>query len=767
MKKRLKYPVIIHLLIMASMFLFISMILASKTKVTDIQTNPGLNLFVAMDGDDNNDGSLRTPWKTIFKAQMYIRELKNSKGLPEKGITVWLRAGRYDIPQNYKFTAEDSGTSDKPIIYSAYNNEAVSLFNGRKIDPDAWKSLNNEAISRVHPKVNPESLREIDLSTLGIKNSTQFPDKFINWTLFDFFVNDVRQPVAQWPNLDENIRSKNEPGWTTCNGSKDIVSFHYGAGGNPTDNDTVNEVELDGTKRIDRWKNSISQGHKIWLKGFWRIPWEAYTVRVSSINTSEKFITMIVNANQGMGSKYSPPADVENSYRVGDGKEKWCAVNLLDEIDRPGEWAYDFKDRKIFYLPANKTAKINAYIADRSEAVVSLAGASNIQFIGLTIEGSQGNGFELKNSANILIAGCKIRNVGANGILEENGMNNQFISNDIFETGGTGITILNTGNRAKLIPSNDLFQNNYIHHTGKLTYLYAVFMKNCVGVKFSNNLIHDIAAGGFSTLLINNCVFEFNEIHNVALKVSDMGAYYGYGGWTCYGNEIRYNFVHHMNRSNGLYSDDGTSGKNFHHNIIQGAIKPFLFGGGHHNIGRNNLIIACESSGSVDDRGIARKYFISNNYGKAVRDMNPENEPWKSYGKKLMETYGYPETDALWSSKLDTLWHPEYPNGSQLFDNVEVHGKGFSKSKTGTVSIFNNISIPKIEDAGFKDYPNMDLRTDNVQILSKFPELNKIIPEIGLQADRYRKTLPDRKSTGGLEFRGIAGNKAYEDAVNR
>jgi hypothetical protein len=727
----------------------------------------GANLYVATNGDDNADGSIKKPWKTIAKAQAYIRTLKVASGLPANGITVWLRGGRYELASSLQFTAADNGATDKPIIYRAYNSEYVSLFNGKTIQADAWKPLSKEARNRVHPNVNADKLRELDISSLGVKNSATFADKFINWSLFDFIVDDLRQPIAQWPNPNENIRGINEPGWTTCNGSKDLVSFFYGADGNPTDKDVTNEVDMDGTKRIERWKKSIEAGHNLWLKGFWRIPWEAYTVRVAEINPAENWIKMSVNANQGMGSKYSPPADEAKTYRVGDGKEKWCAINFLDEIDQPGEWAYDFKDKKLYYYPSKDLSKVSAYFADKSQAVVTLNGASDIQFIAITVEGSQGNGFELNNSTNISISGCTIRNVGTSGINENNGKNNTFQSNNILETGGVGINILNTGNRASLTPANDKVLNNHIHHTGKLTYLYGVFVKNSIGITFANNLIHDIPAGGFSTLLINNCIFEYNEIHNVALKVSDMGAYYGYGGWTCYGNEIRYNFVHHMNRANGLYSDDGTSGKNFHHNIVQGAIKPFLFGGGHQNIGRNNLVIDCSSSGSVDDRGIARKYFISNNYGKAVRDMKPDMEPWKSYGKQLMATYGYATTDSLWKATLDTLWHPEYPNGCKLVDNVEVQSKGFTKSKNGTVTISDNISIQKIADAGFKDYLNMDLRSSNTQIISKFTDINVAFPKMGLQTDAYRTRIVTRAETGGLNFRGAAGDKAYEDAVNR
>ena len=310
-------------------------------------TTTGLNLYVSTTGADTNDGSVNTPFKTLAKAQTYIRTLKTTSGLPANGITVWIRAGRYQMSP-LAFTSADNGTADKPIIYRAYNNESVSLFTGKQILATNWKALSAAARQRVNPKISPDSLREIDVAAMAVSNAGTFPDSFTaSWNIFDFMVNNQRQPISQWPNPDENIRNLNSPGWTSCNGSKDVQTFFYGPGGKAVDNNSTNELDLDGTNRSQRWKSSMAAGHNLWLKGFWRVPWSPYTVKVSEINPAEQWIQLAVNSNNGMGSKYSPNADAAGTYRVGDGKEKWCAVNYLDEIDTPGEWAYDFKDKKL------------------------------------------------------------------------------------------------------------------------------------------------------------------------------------------------------------------------------------------------------------------------------------------------------------------------------------------------------------------------------------------------------------------------------------
>jgi parallel beta-helix repeat protein len=727
----------------------------------------GLDLYVAPNGSDAGEGTPTAPFQTITRARDYVRGLIASGKLPSGGVTVWVRAGRYQLPSSLGFTAADSGTPEKPVIYRACPSEAVVVAMGRFIEPSKWKPINAGARARLSPRCDAGKIVELDVAALGIQKTDELPISFTStWDMIDLIVDNQRQPLSQWPNSTENIRGVNDPGWVTCNGSKDEQSFYYGDKGKPTDGDHTNELDLDGTMRSARWKKSIEAGHNLWLKGFWRTPWSPVTVKVAEINTTEGFIKLAANTYQGMGSKYTPFAPGSTTYRVGDGREKWCALNFLDEIDTPGEWALDFKDKKIYYWPSRDLNTVQTYIADDTNPVISLNGASCLRFIALTVEGSLGDGFSLANSSNILVGGCVVRNVGGKGITMKGGSNNTFQGNNLYETGNAGISVTNTGNIAQLAPSNTRFINNHIHHTGRLASGYGVIINDSVGITFANNLIHDIPAGGVSCNTIINSNFDYNEIHNVALKESDMGGFYIYGGWICYGNEFRWNFIHHINRSNGLYADDGTSGPNFVNNIVLNSLSPIVIGGGHHVIARNSLFIDCKNGPGIDDRGVARKYLVSNHYGDKVRGINPSGEPWKSFGEKLAAKYGYPSTDPLWSCVLDPEWHPEFPNGSKLIDNVEVVPKGPRKPSRGTVTVANNVSIPTVARAGFFDFANMDLRTKNAEILSKFPDLNAVFPTIGLQKDEYRIRVPSRSETGGLSNRGASGDPWYEDPDN-
>ena len=52
-------------------------------------------IYVAPDGNDQNDGSIDHPFATLEAARAVVRKLKNGVGLPEGGIRVYLREGTY------------------------------------------------------------------------------------------------------------------------------------------------------------------------------------------------------------------------------------------------------------------------------------------------------------------------------------------------------------------------------------------------------------------------------------------------------------------------------------------------------------------------------------------------------------------------------------------------------------------------------------------------------------------------------------------------
>lgn len=716
--------------------------------------------YVSRSGSDSNIGTREKPFATLTKAKQAARKLRKSKDF-KQAVTIFLRGGNYKLSETFSLSAEDSGTKNAPFTIAAYPGEKVVISSALHLDAGDWKPISSSIRKRLHPKVTAADLYELDVTPLGLAQARQFSaaNSFMEgWPTIDLFAGDQRQPISQWPNPTQIVHQKNDPGWATANGAKDTASFYFAGGGNPQDHDSTNEPDLDETRRSLRWRSALQSGHELWLKGFWRVPWGPVTSRVRNMDSVS--IQLHDQPPGGMGSKYSAVAGTDPSWRVGSGRENWKLINALEEIDMPGEWALDILDQKIYYYPPKSLNKLELSIAAQTGPVIHLDNTQFVHLQGLWINGSLSNGIRLKNSRYINISGCNVYNVGGSGINVSGGNHNLLQSNTIFQTGAAGIEMILQGNRQTLTSSSSSVINNYIHHTGNLSFTEGILISNSVRMNVSHNLLHDLPKSAIRTDSINNCIFEYNEIHNIALQESDNGAFYNYGGWSTYGNIFRYNFIHHINRSNGLYCDDGDSGDLFHSNIIHDAIEAIKFGGGHDNIARNNLIINSKSQ-NIDDRGINRGYSVGSVYEKGLLQMNTMQEPWKSYGKKLVAQFGLKHN--LWANILQPEWHPEYPNGCRMQNNVTVNSGPFVSPQRGDVVITGNVSVDSVNRAGFYNYQEMDLRTKNPLILTKIQNLNQFSPKIGLYKDVYRRSLPDRKATGGLANRSQGGDLANED----
>ena len=94
------------------------------------KSRPTTNAFwVATGGNDAGAGTESSPFATLWRARDALRELKKAGGLPEGAVTIRIRGGIYPFDRTLHLTAEDSGTSEAPIVFRASPGEKV-LFDG-------------------------------------------------------------------------------------------------------------------------------------------------------------------------------------------------------------------------------------------------------------------------------------------------------------------------------------------------------------------------------------------------------------------------------------------------------------------------------------------------------------------------------------------------------------------------------------------------------------------------------------------------------------
>ncbi len=104
-------------------------------------TLPFVNsVYVDFDnGSDSNNGTEKSPFKTIEKARDFVRCI--NKEMPED-ITVYISGSEYEINDTIKFTAEDGAAEGRKIIYKAADGEKPVIRGAGRVS--GWKLHDKE-----------------------------------------------------------------------------------------------------------------------------------------------------------------------------------------------------------------------------------------------------------------------------------------------------------------------------------------------------------------------------------------------------------------------------------------------------------------------------------------------------------------------------------------------------------------------------------------------------------------------------------------------
>ena len=677
----------------------------------------GAEFHVSPQGSDAGLGTEAKPFATLERARDAVRALQKAGPLPTGGTTIWVQPGTYSRSQTLELTAPDSGTAQAPVRYRARPGGEVRLHAGRLLPSADFKPVTEPGTLARLEAAARGNVVQLDLGALGLKSIGPFPKVFNDGGgLCDLFYNDQRMPLSRWPN----------DGFVTM--GKVLDKGDWSKGANRHGGKFIARED-----RVARWR--VERG--VWLEGYWRVPWEPQTVQVKSIEAASREITFAEPVNGGIGSKYAKAGE------LGDGKEPWCAVNLLEEIDQPGEWCLDFSTRTLYFWPPGDLGRASLYVSDSPQPLITLKDVSHVIFQGFMLEGGLGNGVEITGGASNLVAGCTCRNLGGSGVLIQGGVGHGVRSSDFHDLGQGGI-YLSGGDRKTLAGAGHFAENNHLHHLGlrRKTYAAAIHVGaygngDAVGCRVAHNFMHDlphaaVLYGG------NEHLFEFNEVARVALTSGDVGAFYTWNDWTSRGNMVRYNFVHDSPHANAFYMDDGDSGDTIFGNVVfRCSYGPFI-GGGHDNVVRNNLVIETERGLHLDARGVARGYATNQGMIRRLQAVQPQQLPWSAR---------YPALARLLEGRRDV------PSGNVIENNVTVNCKqplhfSAKPAELAFSTLRDNLVLTE-QEAAFVNPEKLDfrLRPDSA-VFQKLPAFQPIpFEQIGLIKDEYRAELPEETRT--------------------
>jgi len=599
----------------------------------------GLVFYVAPGGNDACTGrepekkGADGPFKTLVHARDEIRKIKAAGALPKGGVTVELQSGVYEFASAFELAEADSGTPDAPITYRARPGVEVRFVGGKVVSQ--WDPVTDPQILRVLAKEAAGHVVKADLKALGI---TEFGQPSGGWVSpsgnnTELFFADKPMRIARWPN----------EGFLRVVGVTDEKPVDVrGTKGSKAPKIYYDEKALGD--RPQRWK----QEKDLWLHGWWFWDWAEERQPVAGIDLDKKLITM------------KEPPTHPFGYRKG---QWWYAFNALCELDEPGEYYLDREAGLLYFWPPSPVQNSLASVSVTPK-LIEMKKTSYVMWRGITFETARNIPITMTGGTQNTIAGCVIRNCGGYAVSISGGTKNGVVGCDIYETGNGGV-LVDGGDRKTLAPAGNTVDNCHIHHYSRWNRIIkpAVGMNGC-GNRITHNLIDNaphiaIQFGG------NDHVIEFNEIHSVVYEANDAGAIYGGYNWTMRGNEVRYNYFHHIQGFEGrgcvgVYLDDMFSSANIHHNVFHKVTRAAFVGGGRDTVIENNIFVDCNPAIHVDSRGLG---WASGAYGtlvKRLKEMPCETEPWRSR---------YPQLLTLLADE------PMTPKGNVVARNICVGGK--------------------------------------------------------------------------------------------
>ena len=594
-----------------------------------------------------------------------VRDRVRAMSADEKarGVEVRLAPGRYALAEALAIGPEDSGKSGAPIVWRGAPGGGTCLTAGRDVPAELFR-----------PDPSRPGVLVADVSAWKLAWPRP-PAKECRdpYPIPEVYVDGERFEPAGWPDWP-TVAAPGDTncGWTVITsfpdmGTRSNTGSVVDAGTNAASGKPRGGTFGYAGDRPSRW----TKARRVLLHGFWCFDWAESKIPVASINTTSNTITLACQHVYGVRPGNPSP-------------RRWRAMNLLEELDRPGECFVDMETSRIYLIPRRPlSAASRVTVTWASHSILSVAGAhdfavadmelfgswesavfgagvTNAVFDRLDVHGVRLRGFDLGKAQNVVISACDVHDVGNGGI---------------YVTGGDRRTLARGENVVE-----DCLVRSFSRN--RLTSAYAVNMIGCGNTARHNEMFD--APHQAASLYGNDNLFEYNVVSNVLQCTDDAGAYYTGRDPSCRGNILRYNLFSDIgsNRGHGnaaIYFDDGDGGNEVVGCVFKrcGAPGHGSFGtvfshGGYSNVVRNCLFVDCERPlGSAPWKqkrweDFLREPFMVNRIKKAVDIESP------------VYLARYPELDGYLPGQADDLrWNA-------AFDNVFVNACEVLKGRWAT-----------------------------------------------------------------------------------
>ncbi|SMP46665.1 Right handed beta helix region [Neorhodopirellula lusitana] len=743
--------------------------------------NPGKTFFVSPT-DVDGDGTRNKPFPTLEAARDAIRELKRSDGLPMGGVHVVLLPGDYSLVDTFELGKQDSGTIQAPIVYRSEDAKRVMISAGKTLPVEDLKHIRDEeTLERLKPLARPHVV------SMGVSNdiAASFPgDGDFGMISMDGHL----LTLSQWPNRGYNHISRVlDEGPKTRNLGPNEKPAPYSKE-NPTGGKFQTREPLSPKIATEFARTGDMQ-----IQGYLHNDWYFQAEPVGAIDNET--IQLLRYTRYGIVQHIK---SIPRRVRL---------VNVLAELDEPGEWYFDQTEKRLYVWPipgfnpatSRLVALSSGHKAEHTPAqtvssadnvLIQLKDTSYVTVRDLTIENSGQLAVQIAGGTHNLIAACDIRNGYARGVAISGGSHNGITGCELH--GLESAFTISGGDFKELQRCYNFATNNDIHSCRRRG--YGMIGLNGVGIYFGHNVLHDMnGAVNYNTV---DTLIEYNEFYNIGYEMGDFNVAYCGAKWHMMNNVVRYNFVHHLLEPGGhpvfpFRNDDGGMGLQIYGNVFYRSGR----GGGQfhgplnsfqNNITLKGSVMWWTNKGPITPKEIAAAWKDMEKFGrdlphgdkgdniyllnKLLGDKGWTQSPWIDEFPRLAEAIDTnPFAQTFGQVNLNYINHVREP--------FHIHGgdgtiKGMESKKTGRFSDLpanGSFALPEeIDLQAFVDVPKL-----NFQMKETFRPMKNFKPipfnQIGFQQDEFRPHPPKKENYRSRVYRKFindAGGSYKPDRVN-
>lgn len=645
-------------------------------------------------GDDLSDGTKNAPFKTLERAQWFIRG--NNDNMTHN-LYVFIKSGELFMESPIELTPEDSGTNGHSVVYTSYGDGKAILSGGKHFSGN-WEQDNAELniykryvgadIKTRQMFVNGIRMQRAR-TTKGFEGQTQINDDKTGYNTQDLYFKNYR-------NIDDLELVYYEQ-WTNP---------RCGVSGLKTNNDGTITLTMDQPC----WSYLMNKAHL-------------------AVNMPEYF---------------------ENQYEFLDEPGEW----YLDSEGWLYYIPYDFVDLNTADIVLPVTEKLLTVTGSREKRVENVSFADLGFKYATWMRPSTGYGYTdaqggriregadkvpdsavwIKYTKNVSVSDCEFSKLGLTALNVTDWVEDVSINgNLIYDISGCGMYVGNHGegdgaNGDEYISKNIEIKNNLVHDYGidygssdgieGMTMQYATVSNNEIYNGRYSGLVLGYGASGTRYAID----YEYNYIHDILYEdIYDGGAIYvtgNTGGTKERYNHIRYNYCVNQGNSTGvLYPDNRSTFWEIHHNVVDQRRSPLWY---QHKAVKGTPARWLFSNGQDNNKAYSN-YATTDNYGLSGRFAS-ENVPEVEMG----ENYYYPDADwpqeavdIINNSGLTGEYLNKYPSDIQVID---VSDQPITVYKDKPINAFDVLGMTAYGRKG----EIKELSRDNVYFSTDTPEFVKV-----------------------------------------